>query len=112
MSLSLISSAMAAAPTHAAPSGQGFQFILFLVIFILFFYLILWRPQSKRAKEQKKLLSNLAKGDEIYSTGGILGVIEKVTDDFVVVAISEGVEIVLQKASVAGTLPKGTIKSV
>lgn len=45
---------------------------------------MIWRPQAKRAKEQKNLLSNLQKGDEVVTNGGIAGKIVKVSDDFVV----------------------------
>ena len=63
-----ISSAFAdaAAPAAAGPMGGGFEWI-FLVGFLVIFYLMIWRPQAKRAKEQKALLGNLQKGDEIVT---------------------------------------------
>jgi preprotein translocase YajC subunit len=61
--------------------GGGFEWI-FLVGFLVIFYLMIWRPQAKRAKEQKNLLSSLQKGDEVVTTGGIAGKITKVSDDF------------------------------
>ncbi len=60
-----------AAPAAAGPAG-GFEWI-FLVGFLVIFYLMIWRPQAKRAKEQKNLLGSLAKGDEVVTTGGIRG---------------------------------------
>lgn len=54
----------AAAPAAAGPAGTGFEWI-FLVGFLVIFYLMIWRPQAKRAKEQKNLLSSLQKGDEV-----------------------------------------------
>jgi preprotein translocase subunit YajC len=112
MSFSLISTALAATPAAGNPSTETFQFILFIVAFVLFFYFILWRPQNKRAKEQQSMLSNLAKGDEIVTNGGILGKINNISGDFVVLTIAEGIDVIVQKASIASTVPKGTMKSI
>ena len=101
----------AAAPAVAGPAGTGFEWI-FLVGFLVIFYLMIWRPQSKRAKEQKNLLGNLQKGDEVVTNGGIAGKIVKVSDDFVVLEVSDTVELKFQKGAVAATLPKGTLKAI
>ncbi|MCY1176426.1 Sec translocon accessory complex subunit YajC [compost metagenome] len=102
----------AAAPAAAAgPAGTGFEWI-FLVGFLVIFYLMIWRPQAKRAKEQKNLLSSLQKGDEVVTSGGIAGKITKVADDFVVVEVSDNVELKFQKGAIAATLPKGTLKAI
>ncbi|MGE3920014.1 MAG: preprotein translocase subunit YajC [Gammaproteobacteria bacterium] len=111
MTFDIIPAAMAAGATPAAGPGGNYQFLLFIAIFALFFYFILWRPQSKRAKEHRDLISNLAVGDEIYTSGGLLGKIHKITDDFIELSISNGVNILVQKPSVAGTLPKGTMEN-
>ena len=104
--------AVTAAPAAAAgPAGSGFEWV-FLVGFLVIFYLMIWRPQAKRAKEQKNLLSSLQKGDEVVTNGGIAGKITKVTDDFVVVEVSDNVELKFQKQAVAATLPKGTLKGI
>ncbi|KPY37620.1 Preprotein translocase, subunit YajC [Pseudomonas syringae pv. primulae] len=100
----------AAAPA-AGPAGSGFEWI-FLVGFLVIFYLMIWRPQAKRAKEQKNLLGNLQKGDEVVTSGGIAGKINKVTDDFVVIEVSDTVELKIQKGAIAATLPKGTLKAI
>jgi len=100
----------AAAPA-AGPGGSGFEWI-FLAGFLVIFYLMIWRPQAKRAKEHKSLLGNLQKGDEVVSSGGIAGRVTKVTDDFVVVEVSDTVELKIQKAAIAATLPKGTLKAI
>ena len=100
----------AAAPA-AGPAGTGFEWI-FLVGFLVIFYLMIWRPQAKRAKEQKNLLGNLQKGDEVVTNGGIAGKIVKVTDDFVVLEVSDTVELKFQKGAIAATLPKGTLKAI
>jgi preprotein translocase subunit YajC len=100
----------AAAPAAGA-AGTGFEWI-FLVGFLVIFYLMIWRPQAKRAKEQKNLLGNLQKGDEVVTSGGIAGKINKVTDDFVVIEVSDTVELKIQKGAIAATLPKGTLKAI
>ena len=98
----------AAAPAAAGPAGTGFEWV-FLVGFLVIFYLMIWRPQAKRAKEHKNLLGNLQKGDEVVTSGGIAGKVTKVADDFVV---SDNVELKFQKAAIAATLPKGTLKAI
>ncbi len=110
--LALATSNLALAEGSAAdPMGVTGQ-LIFLGGFLVIFYFLLWRPQSKRQKEHKNLISGLAKGDEVVTAGGILGKVTKVTDDFVVVEVSEGVQLPFQKASVTALLPKGTIKSL
>ncbi len=109
MSSALVSPAFAA---PAAPAGPGGVELIMLVVMMVVFYFFLIRPQQKRAKEHKSLVENLNKGDEVVTSGGILGKIAKVTDDFVVVEISNNLEIKLQKQSIQATLPKGTIKSI
>lgn len=105
-----ISSAHAQA---AAPQGGGAMFnLLFIGGMFVLFYLILWRPQAKRAKEHRELVSNLSKGDEVLTAGGILGKVTKVSAEYITVEVANGVELNLQKASVSAALPKGTIKSI
>ena len=102
----------AAAPAAAAgPAGSGFEWV-FLIGFLVIFYLMIWRPQAKRAKEHKNLVAGLQKGDEVVTSGGIIGKVTKVTDDFVVVEISDNVELKFQKQAIAATLPKGTLKAI
>ena len=96
----------------AQPGGGGFPLMIMLVVFVAFMYFGVWRPQNKRTKEQRELVNSLTKGDEVMTAGGILGRIVKVSDNYVVVAISDTSEITMQKASVVSALPKGTIKSV
>lgn len=100
-----------AAPAAAGPAAGGFEWI-FLIGFLVIFYLMIWRPQAKRAKEHKNLLGGLQKGDEVVTSGGIVGKVTKVTDDFVVVEIADNVELKFQKQAISATLPKGTLKSI
>jgi preprotein translocase subunit YajC len=80
-------------------------------MFVVLYFLMI-RPQMKRQKEQKAMIDALAKGDEVITAGGILGKVSKVTEAYVTVEVSDGTEIVMQKASVTMLLPKGTIKSI
>lgn len=95
-------------------AGGGIAQIVMLVGFVLIFYFLLWRPQAKRAKQHKQLVSGLSKGDEVVIGGGMLGRITKVSDDseFFTMEIAEGTEVNVQKNAVAAVLPKGTIKSI
>ena len=99
--------------TEAAGQQPSSLFnLVFFGGFALIFYFLIWRPQTKRAKEHKDLMSSLNKGDEVMTNGGILGKLTKVDDNYVVVQIHDNVEIKMQKSSVSHVLPKGTIKSI
>ena len=96
-----------------SPEGPSAMIqLVFFGGFILIFYFLMWRPQSKRAKEHKNLVTSLSKGDEVITNGGIAGKITKVTEDFIAIEISENVEIKVQKVAIASALPKGTLKSI
>jgi len=85
---------------------------VFLLGFAAIFYFMLWRPQAKRQKEHKQLIENLAKNDEVVTAGGMLGKVIKVTDEFAVIEVADGVQFPVQKVAVTAVLPKGTIKEV
>lgn len=93
-----------------AQQGGGMQLLIMIGIFFLIMYFLLIRPQQKRAKEHKNLLSSLTKGDEVIVSGGILGKITDVGDSFVTLEVQDGVTIKVQKQSVSSVMPKGTIK--
>ncbi len=99
--------AQAGGPGGASPYGN----ILFLVLLFAVFYFLLIRPQQKRAKEHKKMVAAVAKGDEVVTNGGLLGKVIAVGDSFLTVNIAEGVDVKLQRGSLSATVPKGTIKS-
>ncbi len=101
----LISPAHAQTGGGAAPGGGGIELIM-LVVMVVVFYFFLIRPQQKRAKEHKNLVQSLNKGDEVITSGGIVGRVTKVTDDFVVLEISNNLEIKLQKQSVRPRCPR------
>ena len=81
---------------QTAPTGTGGMDIMSLLPLILMFvllYFLLLRPQMRRAKEQKQMISSLAKGDEVITAGGVLGRLTKVSDGYVSVEIAPNVEI-------------------
>ena len=106
----LINSAHAQAA--GGSGGQSMMSALLLpVLLLVVFYFLLIRPQSKRSKEQREMLSKIVVGDEVATTGGILGKVLEVGDQFLTLEIASGVSIKLQKFQVAQLLPKGTVKS-
>ncbi len=111
MSLFISEAHAAAAP---AQQGGGASMLIMLAVFGLVFYFMIYRPQAKRVKEHKSLMSALSKGDEVLTQGGLVGKITKVSDekDFLVVSIAEGTEVTVQKGAITAVLPKGTMKSL
>jgi preprotein translocase subunit YajC len=106
----LISNAYAQTAGGSLGGGGLTPNILMLVAFGAAFYFLLIRPQQKRMKEQQAMLSRLASGDEVVTTGGILGRIIEVNDTFVTLEIAEGVRIKVQKTQITQLMPKGTLK--
>jgi preprotein translocase subunit YajC len=107
----LINTAHAQAGAASATGGQGLFSILMLPIFFVALYLLLIRPQNKRAKQQQEMISKLAVGDEVATTGGILGKVTEAGDQFLTVEIASGVSVKLQRFQVSQILPKGTVKN-
>jgi len=97
-----------AAPGAAEP---GYTSLIMLVAVFAIFYFLLIRPQQKKQKEHRELVSKLAKGDEVTTAGGLLGKVTEVKDSFVKVEIANNVVVTVQKHTVSAVMPKGTIKS-
>lgn len=98
----------------AAPAAQEPAWMPFVMMggILVLFYFMLIRPQNKRRKEHQNLLAGLQKGDEVVTAGGMVGVINKVEDDFVKVQVAPNIEVRVQKSAVGATLPKGTVKTL
>jgi len=105
----LIASAHAQAAGGAQPNAL-LQMLPLALIFVVFYFLLI-RPQQKRAKEHKAMVSALAAGDEVVIAGGVLGRIAEIRDQFLVVEIADGVQVKVQRHTVTSVLPKGTLKS-
>lgn len=109
-----ISNAYAQATPAAPAAGGGFDLIIMLAAFGLIFYFLIYRPQAKRVKDHRNLMTALAKGDEVLTQGGLVGRISKISEDkdYVVVALNDSTEVTVQKAAISAVLPKGTLKSL
>jgi len=104
----LISNAYA----QAAPGNSGntmLSLLPMLLIFVVFYFLLI-RPQTKRAKEHRAMVSALEVGSEVATQGGIIGKVTAVSDQFLTVEIADNVQVKVQRHTVAQVLPKGTLK--
>ena len=95
----------------AAPAPDWTSFLPLIIIFILFWFMLI-RPQMKQAKEHRKMLDALQKGDEVATAGGLAGKITKVGDSFVALEIAPDTVVQVQKHTVQTLLPKGTLNSL
>jgi preprotein translocase subunit YajC len=86
-------------------------FLPFIIIFVLFYFMLI-RPQMAQAKKVKAMLAALKVGDEVSTSGGILGKITKLNDQFAILEVNANSQIKIQKQTVQTVLPKGTIKSI
>ena len=95
-----------------ATSGPGYeQFFIIIGMFVLLYFLMI-RPQMKRSKEHKQMTEALQKGDEVVTSGGVLGKITKIGDTYVSIEIAPNTEVQMQRSAIQTLLPKGTIKSI
>jgi len=99
------------AQSAPAAGGSPISFGVLIVAMVAMFYFMLFRPQQKKQKEHQALMSKLAAGDEVVTTGGLLGKITDVGDSFVTLEVADGVRIKVQKFQVSALMPKGTLKS-
>ncbi|MEX8517752.1 MAG: preprotein translocase subunit YajC [Leptothrix sp. (in: b-proteobacteria)] len=99
-----------AAPAAGAAGGSQLMSFLPLVLMFVVLYFIMIRPQMKRQKEQKAMIDALAKGDEVVTSGGLLGKVTKLGDTYLSIEIANGVEVQCQRPAVVQVLPKGSLK--
>ena len=102
---------------QATPGGENALVgMLPIILMFVVLYFLMIRPQMKRQKEHRNMVSALAKGDEVITSGGLLGRISKVTDSYITVEVAtladKPVEVLVQRAAVSSVLPKGTIKTL
>ena len=105
-----ISDAFAQATGPAAGGESGLLGMLPLVLMFVVLYFVMIRPQMKRQKEHRATIEALAKGDEVVTTGGLVGKITKLSENFISLEVAQGVEVQVQRASVVTVLPKGSVK--
>lgn len=102
---------------YAQTAASGFSLdsmgsFLPLVLMFAVLYFLMIRPQQKKQKEQREMINALTVGDEVLTSGGIVGKITKVSDNFLTLQIAEGTEILIQRASIVSMLPNGTIETL
>ena len=108
-----ISSAFAQTAPAAAASGgmtSTLTSMLPLVLMFVVLYFLMIRPQMKRQKEHRAMIDAVVKGDEVATSGGLVGRVASVGEQFIQVELAEGVIVQLQRGAVVQVLPKGTLK--
>ena len=114
--MSVIDTASLVVAQAAAPEGNALMGMLPIILMFVILYFLMIRPQMKRQKEHRNMVAALAKGDEVITSGGLLGRITKVTDNYITVEISnlgdKPVETIVQRTAVTSVLPKGTLKTL
>jgi preprotein translocase subunit YajC len=92
-----------------APGGGGTQLVTMLVTFgliIVVFYFLVIRPQNKKQKDAKKMLSSIRRGDRVVTIGGMHGSVESVKDDAVVLKVDDNVKIKFSKSAISTVLER------
>ena len=91
--------------------AQGFaQFIPLLLIFVIFYFFLI-RPQQKRVKDHKAMVESLKRGDEVITSGGIIGTVDRVLeDDRIEVLINSEIKVQVIKSTITSLLKKEEVK--
>ncbi len=100
------------AEAASATTDSGIMNFLPLIALVVVFYFLILRPQTKRAKEQKAMISALQRGDEVVTVGGEIGTVNKGYEQYVGVELAENLVVTVQKSAIQSVLPKGTIKAI
>jgi len=92
-------------------NSQGFaQFIPLILIFVIFYFFLI-RPQQKRVKDHKAMVESLKRGDEVITSGGIIGIVDRVMeDDRIEVIIGEGTKVQIIRSTITSLLKKEEVK--
>lgn len=90
-------------------TGQGWITIAMLGGMVALFYFLLIRPQQKQRKAHRELVGALSRGDEVVMASGMMGIITRVEDDYIIVRVAKNTELRFQKYAVNASLPKGTL---
>ncbi|QKT02729.1 preprotein translocase subunit YajC [Ectothiorhodospiraceae bacterium 2226] len=106
-----ISDAWAQAAPAADQPGMLATFLPLIILFVVFYFLLI-RPQLKRAKDHRKMVTELAKGDEIVTNGGLVGRIIELGENFMVVEVADNIQVKVQRQMISSVLPKGTMKTL
>ncbi|MGK0440664.1 MAG: preprotein translocase subunit YajC [Pseudohongiellaceae bacterium] len=109
--MNFISQAHAQAAGQAPAEGGMIQIAMLVGLFVMFYFIAI-RPQRKRQKEHAEMATALGKGDEVVTTSGILGKIVKIEGDYLLLNVSDNVDLKFQRSSIHAVLPKGTLNSI
>lgn len=107
-----ISDAIAEGTAQTAQQGDPLMGLLLPIGLVVLFYFFLIRPQSKRAKEHRQMVEAIGKGDEVVTSGGVLGKVVDIKENFISIEISKDITVNVQKNMVSTLMPKGTIKDL
>ena len=108
--MNLISIAHAQGTAPAGPESTLMSTLPLVVMFVILYFVMI-RPQMKKAKETKAMIEALSKGDEVVTSGGLVGRVSKLGDTFLQLEVADKVEVQVQRSAVAMVLPKGTLKT-
>jgi len=97
------------APAAGSTQDSLFGFLPIVLMFVVLYFIMI-RPQMKRQKEHKAMIEAIAKGDEVVTSGGLLGKVSKLGETFISLEVANGVELQVQRSAVVQVLPKGTVK--
>ena len=105
----MIGTAYAQAAGGAPQGGDTLMGMLPIILMFVILYFLMIRPQMKKAKEHRSMIEALQKGDEVVAVG-ILGKIEKLSDNYVSLEIAPNTTIQVQRQAITTLLPRGTLK--
>jgi preprotein translocase subunit YajC len=95
-----------------APAAAGLLEVLPLIVIFAIFYFVFVRPESRRKKEHRKMVETMEVGDEVVTTGGLLGKIKALGPNFVQMEIAKAVEVKVKRDNIATVMPKDTMKTL
>ncbi len=108
-----LASCLPPAAAQAQPqAGGGAEFLIFMLVLFGIMYFMMIRPQVKKAKQHREMLEALNKGDEVATTGGLIGRIVEIGDNFLLLELYKGTQVKLQRTAVHAVLPKGSIQKL
>lgn len=94
-------SSSSAGTTSKASGWQTYGMWIIIAVMLVVFYMLLIRPQRKRAQEHEGMMTELKKGDEVITIGGLHGTIKRVTDDTIVLEVDKGVTLTFSKSAIS-----------
>ena len=107
----LISNAYAA--DGATVENNPYFLPIMLVVFGLFFYFMIMRPQQKRAKAHRDLMAAISKGDEVLTNGGLIGRVAKVNENgYIALELNDSLQVVIKRYWITSVLTKRTMKQL